>query len=106
MELIKKGNTEELSIHLTRNGQEIDIDDVAVAHFTIDTLEKEYPSENVSYDSETFCFIIKLSQQETLDIKTKKEIKWEAGIRYTDGETKRTHTNKIPVEETLFKEVI
>ena len=106
MELLKKGNTYELGIHLTKNGEEIDIEDVERARFKIDNITKEYPSEDVDFDSETNSFIVALTEKETLGIASERIITWEAGIRYKNDEVKRTHVNKLPLEDTTIEEEI
>lgn len=105
MKLIKRGNTYSLQVHLTRDGQEIDIDEVESGVFQFNQIKKEYPSDDVSFDAGLSCFIVKLSQEDTLSI-ADREVEWEAGLKYKDGEAKRTHTNKIPSERTIIEEVI
>lgn len=100
---IKRGSTYTLLVHLTRESQEIDINEVEKVVFKFNDIEKVYPSADVSHEENNF--VISLSQEETLGLKNRKVL-WEAGIRYKDGEVKKTLVNEMPTIDTIIEKVI
>lgn len=101
---LKKGNTYSLKIEIKKDGENIDINDVSKIVFKFSDIEKEYPSEDVIYNESESCFIIKLTQKDTLSLKG--NVEWEVAVKYNNGDVRRTLIKKLYSLNTIIKEEI
>lgn len=105
--IFQKGNTYILQIPLTKNGEDIDINDVSIVEFMFENIRKTYGDEgDVTYNSEDKCFEVPLSQEETFSLTENSVIKYQARVKFTDNSVSGTCVYNGFVQESLSKEVL
>ena len=113
--IFQEGNTYLLEIPLTIDGEPIDTTEISLVEFMFDNIRKIYGTytENntektgdVTYDSETNCFNIPLSQEETFALKDNSIVRYQARIKFTDGSVNATNIQEGFIEESLSKKVL
>ena len=85
------------------NGAPMNLENVELIEFTIGQLSKKWPLE-VQYNDERKEFYFPVTQQETFMFGTYE--KYQARIKYVNGEVFGSHVNGINVKETLSRNII
>lgn len=100
----KKGNTYNLRVPIKLNGINLKDSDVTKVVFKFDEIKKEFPSDEVSYDSANGLFLITFSQEETL--KLSDEIEYEVAVKLQDEQVIRSDVKKTYSLKTIIEEAI
>lgn len=85
------------------NGVPMDMTDVELIEFTVGKLSKNWPLQ-VNYDKDAAVFLFPVTEEETF--KFKEYEKYQARIKYINGNVYGTPVNKINVNETLSRNII
>lgn len=85
------------------NGNPMDLTNVELIEFTIGNLSKEFPKE-VQYNEQRKEFYFPVTQEETFQFNTYE--KYQARIKFINGEVYGTPVNGINVKETLSRNII
>lgn len=101
---LKKGNTYNLKIPVKLNGEYVKDTDVSKVVFQIGEIQKEFPSEDVSYDAENSLFIVNLSQEDTL--KFEEKVAYEVAVKFPNESVVRSEVKTTYALKTLIEEVI
>lgn len=109
--IISEGNTYKLEIPLTKNGEDIDINEVSIVEFMFNDLRKYYGTidgvtGDVTYDNNEKQFIVPLSQEETFNLKGNSHIKYQARVKFTNDEVQNTRIYTGYITEAISQEVL
>lgn len=107
--IIGEGNTYNLEIPLTKDGEAIDISEVSIVEFMFDNIRKYYGTIDgevgtVTYDGEKF--IVPLTQEDTFELGGNKKINYQARVKFTNEEVKNTKEYVGYITPTISKEVL
>lgn len=107
--IIGEGNTYNLEIPLTKDGEAIDINEVSIVEFMFDDIRKYYGTIDglegtVTYDGEKF--IVPLSQQDTFQLNGEDTIKYQARVKFTDDQVQSTKIYTGYITDSISKEVL
>lgn len=84
-------------------GNPIDMEGIELIEFTIGNLSKNWPLQ-VTYDKDKKLFYFPVTQEETF--KFDQYERYQARIKYIDGNVYGTPVNKININETLSRNII
>ena len=103
---MKQGNQFWYGIKLTSNEQKLDIDTIKEVVFNFDDITKTYKegSDEVTYDAENNIFKIRLTQEDTLKMKSKVRI--DARVKFKNDDILGPVINEKHIFDSLNKEVI
>ena len=101
--VIVQGNTYRLPIRVKINGNVITDKDVKIVEFTFGCSKKKYPQE-VTFEDD--CFIVPMSQKDTLSLPTKKPSRYQVRVMFKDDSVKGTDPKEFVVTPSESKEVL
>ena len=114
--IFQEGNTYVLQIPLTINDEDINIDEVSLVEFMFEDIRKIYGTYindvneevtgDVTYDYDEKCFEVKLSQEETFDLRGNNTIKYQARVKFTDNSVSGTNIYNGYLTESISKKVL
>lgn len=107
--IISEGNTYNLEIPITVDGDPIDINTVSIVEFMFDDIRKYYGTINglegtVTYDGEQF--IVPLTQEDTFRLNGEQSIKYQARVKYTNEQVDSTKIYTGYITDCISKEVL
>lgn len=107
--IISEGNTYNLEIPITVDGNPIDINTVSIVEFMFDDIRKYYGTIDglegtVTYDGEKF--IVPLTQEDTFHLNGEQSIKYQARVKFNNEEVQNTKIYTGYITDSLSKEVL
>lgn len=101
---LKKGNTYNLRVPVKLNKVNLKETDVSKIVFKFGEIKKEFPGDNVSYDSTNAVFLINFSQEETLTFSD--VVEYEVAVKLQNKQVIRSDVKRICSLKTIIEEVI
>lgn len=98
-----QGDEYSFCFKLEVDGNTMNLEDVELIEFTIGDLSKSWPLQ-INYDEENKVFLFPVTQEETFMFNTIE--KYQARIKYINGNVYGTPVNRINVNKTLSRNVI
>lgn len=101
---LKKGNTYNLKVPIKFNNVLLNDTDVSKVVFKFGEIQKEFPSESVSYDTDNSLFIVNFTQEDTLKLSDK--VEYEVAVKFPSNQVVRSNVKETYSLKTIIEEVI
>lgn len=101
---LKKGNTYNLKVPIRFNNVPLKDTDISKAVFKFGEIQKEFPGESVSYDTDNSLFIVDFTQEDTLKLSDK--VEYEVAVKFPSNQVVRSNVKETYSLKTIIEEVI